>query len=249
MILRGCIKGWRKNNLNIVVGTLQRNVPTLNSMRILKVDLENPEDKVIEAAADILKRGLVLVYPTDTVYGLGVNILDENAVRKIFLIKGRDFIKPLPIVVRDLKMAEEVASVGEKAKVLFNKFLPGPLTLVLPKKDIISDIISADLETVGIRIPECEVTKKLSEKLDFPYTTTSANISGRPSTSSIREVRSQFSDSPRKPDLILNAGTLSPSLSSTIVDLSNENDIKILREGPISKEEILSTKSEIPNKF
>lgn len=178
-------------------------------MRVLKINSNNPEKEVIERAVDELKNGKVIVYPTDTVYGLGANALDEKAVRKVFKMKKRDFKKPISIIVRDLKMAKQVASFGKNIEEILKKLLPGPITVILYKKKILPDILTGGSNKVGIRIPDCEFTKALMEKLDFPITTTSANISGEPID-----------------------GT-----PSTVIDLTGLKP-KILRTGPVQKNEL-----------
>lgn len=179
-------------------------------MEIIKVNPNNLSNKIIEKVVETLKKGGVIAYPTDTVYGLGANALDEKAVRKVFEIKKRDFRKPISIIVRDLEMAKKVASFGNDTEKILKKILPGPVTVVLYKKKILPDILTGGSKKVGLRIPDCEFTRTLMEKLDFPITTTSANISGEPIEG--------------KP--------------STVIDLTGKEP-KILRAGPVSKEELL----------
>lgn len=163
----------------------------------------------VEKAVETIKKGGVVVYPTDTVYGLGANALDEKAVKRVFEIKKRDLKKPISIIVRDIEMAKKVASFSKNTEKILKKILPGPVTVILHKKKILPDILTGGSKKVGLRIPDCEFTKALMEKLDFPITTTSANISGKPIKG--------------KP--------------STVVDLTGPEP-KILRMGPIKKEEL-----------
>jgi len=201
----------------------------------LKIDVNNPNLEIIRKAAEILKKGGLVIYPTDTAYGLGANALDEEAVRKVYGIKGRDFSKPTHVIVRDWKMTEELAETNDLAKKLYDNFLPGPLTIILPKKKIVPDILTAGLKTIGIRIPNNEVTKILSNDLPFPYTTPSANKSGGKTPYSIDEVKKELNI--EKIDLIIDAGKLPEVKPSTIVDLSLSPP-KILREGSITLKEI-----------
>ncbi len=164
----------------------------------------------VEKAAEIIKKGGVVIYPTDTVYGLGANALDEKAVRKVFEIKKRDFKKPISVIVRDLEMAKRVASFSKNTEKILKKILPGPVTVILYKKKILPDILTGGSKKIGLRIPDCNFTKKLMSKLDFPITTTSANISGKPIKG--------------KP--------------STVIDLTGPKP-KILRAGPVTKKELL----------
>lgn len=204
-------------------------------MESLKVDLNNPNIEIIKKAVKILKAGGLIIYPTDTAYGLGANALDEKAVRKVYEVKGRDFSKPTHVVVRDWKMVEELTETNKLAKKLYDNFLPGPLTIILPKKKIVPDILTANLPTLGVRIPNNEVTKKLSNELPFPYTTPSANKSGGVTPYSIDDVKKELDVS--KVDLILDAGKLPEVKPSTIVDLSAFTP-KILREGPTKRRKL-----------
>jgi len=163
----------------------------------------------VEKAAKIIKKGGVVVYPTDTVYGLGANALDEKAVKKVFEMKKRDFSKPISIIVRDIEMAKQVASFDRDIEEKLKKLLPGPVTVILFKKKILPDILTAGSNKVGIRIPNCKFTQALMQRLDFPITTTSANISGEPIEG--------------KP--------------STVIDLTGKEP-KILRVGPVTKNEL-----------
>jgi len=214
-------------------------------VEIIKIDPKSPKITDIKKAIGVLESGGLIIYPTDTAYGLGANALDEKAVRKVYEIKGRDFSKPTHVVVRDWKMIEELAETNHLAKKLFDKFLPGPLTIILPKKKTVPDILTAGLQTVGVRIPNNNLTIKLSNHLTFPYTTPSANKSGGKTPYSIEDVKKELDIS--KIDLILDAGKLSFNPPSTIIDLSG-SDPKILREGPILKEEIWNYyKNFLPN--
>jgi len=205
-------------------------------MQIIKVNIDSLSSVYIKIAAEVLKSGGLIVYPTDTAYGLGANALNEKAIKKVYEVKGRDFSKPTHVVVRNWKMIEKLTETNDLAKKLFDKFLPGPLTMVLPKKEIIPDMLTAGLNTVGIRIPNNEVTKKLSGLLSFPYTTPSANKSGGVTPYSIDEVKKELDI--RKVDLILDAGKLLPTPPSTIIDLT-KNLPKIIREGSITKNQLM----------
>lgn len=191
-------------------------------MKVFKVDINNPDIKIIEEAAEVLSSGGIVIHPTDTSYGLAANIFDDRAIKRIYEIKGRDFNKPLINCVRDLKMAEEIVVFNDLAYKLFDKFFPGALTLVLKSKD--------DLGTRAIRIPYCKVTQELSKICLFPYSTTSANISGQAD-----EYSPNFN---LKVDLVLDAGQLPIKPPSTVIDVSS-GEVKILREGAISKDLLL----------
>jgi len=204
-------------------------------MELIKVFLNNPDPDAIAKASNVLKSGGLIVYPTDTAYGLGANALSEKTVKKVYEVKGRDYSKPTHVVVADWKMIEELTETNELAKKLYNHFLPGPLTIILSKKKTVPDILTSGLPTLGVRIPNNSVTQSLSRLLTFPYTTPSANKSGGITPYSIDDVRKQLDL--EKIDLILDAQELRPTPPSTIVDLTIHPP-KILREGPISKEQI-----------
>ena len=206
-------------------------------MKVLKVNPDNLEKEVIKEIVEVIKKGGIIVYPTDTVYGLGVNALDRKAVKRVFEIKGRDFKKPVSIIVRDVEMAKKVASFGREIEKILEKILPGPITVILYKKKILSDILTGGSKKIGLRIPDCKFTKVLMEKLDFPITATSANVSGKPASGDIEEIRSSFAKaSEDKPDLFLDVGRLSGQ-ASTVIDLTGAKP-KILRTGPVTKEEL-----------
>lgn len=207
-------------------------------MEIIKIDIKTPSISVIKKAANVLLKNGLVIYPTDTAYGLGANALSEDSIRKIYNVKFRDFSKPTHIVVRDWKMIQGLTHASQLAQRFYEKFLPGPLTLILPKKKMVPDILTGGLPTVGIRIPDNEVAKKLSHQLPFPYTTPSANKSGGIAPYSIEEVKKELDIS--SVDLILDGGKLPNTPPSTIVDLLTTSP-KILREGSISKTKIIKT--------
>ncbi len=191
-----------------------------------------PTQDLISKAAKIIKSGGLVIHPTDTCYGLAANALDPLAVKKIYRLKGRDFNKPLIICVRDLKMAKDLVRFNPTAEKLFRKFLPGPLTLVLPSK-------LHPGQKDAIRLPNHPVTLALSKTCSVPYTTTSANLSGKPNPYSLAEVFGQFSHEAIRQLFILDAGPLPPTPPSTVIDVSG-GKIKILRSGPISLSQLRS---------
>jgi len=197
--------------------------------------------KVIGETVEVIKMGGVATVPTDTVYGLIADATNEKAVRKIFKIKKRSLKKPIPIFVKDLKMTKSLAIINKNQEKFLKKFWPGKLTAILKAKN--KKLPKGILKNgkIGLRIPNYKLVNILLEKLNFPLTGTSANISGKPGSTKIREVLKQFENqfSTRsgggQPDLILDAGNLKPSLPSTVIDLEN---LEILREGEIPKEKI-----------
>lgn len=206
-------------------------------MRILKTNFKNPDDKTISQIKTILKEGGVVIYPTDTVYGLGANALDKKTIKKIFKIKNRSSGKPISVIIKNIKQAKEVAVFGKNIEKILNKIWPGPVTVILYKKNIVPDILTGGSKKIGLRIPDCEFTKQLMGKLDFPVTTTSANISGILESGNIQDILLQFKDKRIKPDLVIDTGNLPQSSPSTVIDLT-EAQPKILRAGPVSKKEL-----------
>lgn len=195
-------------------------------------------DEGVKEAVEILKKGGLVIYPTDTLYGLGCNALDELALKSVFAAKKRPVSNPLSIAVSDIEMMKEYAELPSEAEKLADAFLPGALTIVLKKKNL-PDILTGGLAKVGIRIPNSDITLKLTELLGAPITATSANISGNSPPVSVEEAISQIPEA----DVILNRGQLKERVPSTIVDLSGKP--KILRKGAIKKAELETVIGEI----
>jgi L-threonylcarbamoyladenylate synthase len=189
-------------------------------MKIIKINPKKPDKKIIEEAVEVIKKGGVVVIPTDTVYGLTANALDKKAVRRLFLIKERPLNKLFSVFAKDLEMAKKLAFIVDKTEKNLRKFWPGQITFILNKKEIIPEFLTADEKTIGLRIPDCLIIKNLFNFLDFPLIGTSANISGKPSSGEIKEVIKQFQDKKNQPDLVLDAGNLPESKPSTIVDIT-----------------------------
>ncbi len=186
-------------------------------------------------ALDVLSGGGLVVFPTDTVYGLGAMAFDANAVSKIYMAKGRGQEKAIPILVSDVDQIHRVSSgVSDYAVKLGKKFWPGPLTIVVPRHPTIPDVVSP-LKTVGVRIPNLNVARELL-RLTGPLAVTSANLSGQTSPSTAKGVFAQLTG--RIP-LILDGGVTPGGIPSTVVDCTGEAP-EILREGPISLEEMLA---------
>lgn len=206
-------------------------------MKILSINLNNDYSGALIEAITVLRAGGVIVYPTDTVYGLGTNACDWNAVEQVFKIKNRPLNKPLPVIARNMKWVRELAFVPPKLEAKLEDIWPSQTTVVLPKKDIIPKIVTAGLKTVGIRIPDYPFVDQLLGKFGYPITATSANISGNEATGNINKIIESFRDQTWKPDLVLDVGVLSSSQPSTILDLSTINP-KILRVGPSKPEQL-----------
>lgn len=191
----------------------------------------------VPAALAALQSGGVILYPTDTLYGLGADALSDEAVAKIYTIKGRDEGKPIHAIVRDLEMAERYAFVDGIARILAKRFLPGPLTLILKKKTGIETGIAKGIDTFGIRIPDNTFCMALVDSFGGPITTTSANRAGMQPCESVEEILEQLGENAQQIACVVDGGTLPKRAPSTVVDCSGERPI-ILREGAISTAEI-----------
>ncbi|MBZ9577476.1 threonylcarbamoyl-AMP synthase [Patescibacteria group bacterium] len=187
---------------------------------------------VVEKAVEFLERGQVVVCPTDTVYGLLADATNDKAVEKVFEIKRRDKKKAIPIFVKDMKMAKKLALMNKNLEEFLEEIWPGKITVALKRKERCSlpKTLFGRKETIGLRIPDYKLVAQILKKINKPLTSTSANISGRASSTKIREILEQFEEQEVKPDLILDAGNLSKSFPSTVVDFS-EKKPKILRKG------------------
>jgi len=189
----------------------------------------------IEQGISILKQGGLVAFPTDTVYGLGASISIRHAVERVYRVKERPRSMALPLLLADTSQIGEVAEpVPSIAWLLADKFLPGALTIVLPKSESVPDIITGGGITVAVRIPAHPVPVALARGLGAPIVGTSANLSGKPSPLTADEVYTQLGD---KVDLIIDGGKCPGGKESTIVDLTRETPI-VLREGAISREEL-----------
>lgn len=186
---------------------------------------------------DILNGGGILLYPTDTLYGLGVDALNVEALKKLRTLKGREEGKPISIVVADMKMAEEYAEVTPLALQLAEAFLPGKLTLILNAKGSLPIELTAGTGTVGVRIPNHILCLNLARELGRPYTATSANVSDMDSKNTVSGILAQFEARAGMIDRAIDVGELLESLPSTVVDARGETS-HIVRVGAISKEDI-----------
>jgi len=188
-------------------------------------------------ALDILKSGGLVAFPTDTVYGVGCLAFDGDAIGSIYVAKDRPFEKAIPILIADV---EDMEKVGKNIPIIAYKLAarlwPGPLTCIIPKQPTLPDAVSAT-STIGVRVPDHEVARTLLRAAG-PMAVTSANISGEQSPSTAEEVYAQLNG--RIP-LIIDGGTTPGGVPSTVVDCSTA-ELKILREGPISLQHILSLK-------
>lgn len=184
-------------------------------MKVVKTSIEEFDDEVIFEAIKVLADGGVVLYPTDTVYGLGANIFDRQAVKRVFDIKQRSYLKPLSILVRDIESIDIVAKLSLGQKNNIEKYLPGPYTFILNKRNIVPRAITGGLGDVGVRVPDCELACRLASI--FPITTTSANISNDEVLSNPTEILEQLDC---EVDMVIDVGDLKTSHASSIVDLT-----------------------------
>jgi len=192
-------------------------------------------EKSISLAAALLQQGEVVAFPTETVYGLGANALNEEAVKKIFIAKGRPNDNPLIVHTADIEgLKRLVLYFPKEAELLAEKFMPGPLTLVLPKNPCIPDIVTGGLNTVAVRIPALKGARELIAKANCPLAAPSANISGSPSPTRAAHV---FDDLKGRIPLILDGGACTVGVESTVLSLIGEKPM-LLRPGLISPEQI-----------
>lgn len=201
---------------------------------VIKIGTDD-NTKNLKIAANIIKKGGIVIFPTETVYGIGTNGLDEEAVKKLYEVKDRPLNKPISLLVSNFDMINQVAKdITEMEYKIMKNFFPGPLTIILNKKSCVPDIVTAKGNTVGIRMPDNEIALKLIELSGVPIATPSANISGRPSGIDIEDIKKDFEG---KVDLFIDSGKSKIGNGSTIVKVE-DNEIKILRQGIITKEQI-----------
>jgi L-threonylcarbamoyladenylate synthase len=192
-------------------------------------------DEAIKTAAFLLREGGVIIYPTETVYGIGCIPSESSAAQRICEIKGRAD-KPLPLICSDVDAVKRIVVMTPSAEKLAAKFWPGPLTLVLPAKAKYSMWVSHGASTLGVRVTEHPIARKLAKQVGGVIVSTSANLSGREPAKTAQEAAEIFGN---KVDFILDDGPSPRSESSTILDLSGE-ELWLLRKGPITGEQILA---------
>lgn len=193
-------------------------------MKIIKTSIDEIDEKIVNEAINVLADGGVILYPTDTIYGLGANIFNNRAVRRIFEIKQRSLLKPLSILVRDIESIDLVAKVSLNQKQILNKCLPGPYTFILKKRKIVPRVITSGSSHVGVRVPDNLLACKLASI--FPITTTSANLSDDEVLSNPYEILEQLGC---EVDLVVDVGDLNSNKPSSIIDLSGFKP-KIIRK-------------------
>lgn len=193
-------------------------------MKILKTTNDEIDKNIIGEAIDVLANGGVVLYPTDTVYGLGANIFDNDAVRKVFDIKKRSYLKPVSILVSDTRAIDLVAKVSKSQREIINNYLPGPYTFILNKRPVIPRVVTSGSSYVGVRVPDNKIACGLASI--FPITTTSANLSDDEVLSKPSDILEQLG---RDVDLVIDVGELNSNHASKIIDLTYQSP-KIVRK-------------------
>ena len=202
--------------------------------KIIKINPYDIDNAALAQAGEILRGGGLVAFPTETVYGLGANALDNDAVEKIYSAKGRPSDNPLIVHVHDLAQLGEIVQVNDTAHKLIQAFWPGPLTLVLPSLDKVAKRVSGGLDTVAVRMPKNKVAQAFLQTCNLPVAAPSANISGRPSPTDSAHV---IADLDGRIDAIIDGGSCDFGIESTVLDVVGDVPI-ILRPGSITAKDI-----------
>ena len=200
------------------------------------LDFKNNIDYTkLKEPAKIIKDGGIVVFPTETVYGIGVNGLNKNALKKLYEVKQRPLNKPISLLVNSIEMINQLTkNITKLEYALMKEFFPGPLTIILQKKDIVPDILTANSDTVGIRMPSNKIALELIKYAGVPIATPSANLSGKPTGTNFKDIIKDFDG---KADYFIDGKISKTGFASTIIKVTDEVP-HILRQGPITKEQI-----------
>ena len=193
-------------------------------METSQISNENEKICMIREAAKTIISGGVIVYPTETVYGIGANALDEQAIRRVFQIKKRPMSMPIFLAVSSLEMLDMVAELGADDRELLDRLMPGPVSVLVRRKSIVPNVLTAGSPLVGVRFPDHEVALRIIDAAG-PITSTSANRTGTPSPASAEEVSPEIAD---RVEMVLDGGKCKFGQPSTLLDLTNR---KIIRPG------------------
>lgn len=196
----------------------------------------NVDESELNKIKEILDNDGVIIFPTDTVYGIACNCFSEKAIKKVFDIKKRPENKPINVLSNNLDKIKLVSkNINEKEKFLINKYMPGALTIILDKNEKVSDILTAGLDTIGVRIPKNNISLRILENVSYPLATTSANISGDSAGIKITDFLKEFDG---VVDAIIDGGETDLKVASTIVRAESDNKLKIIREGTLKIKEM-----------
>ncbi len=194
-------------------------------------EIKEDELRIVTKALDEDK---LIVFPTETVYGIAGNALNVEVIDKLFQAKKRDYSKPFSLMLSDINKIKDIAYVSADEEKIINKFMPGPITLILKKKDCISDLATASRDTVGVRIPNHFIALSILKSIDYPLATSSANISGSVNNSNIEDI---INDLANYVDIFIKGNISSNLLASTVAQIK-DNEVNILRSGIISEYDI-----------
>lgn len=199
-------------------------------------------DDDIKKASEIIRNGGIVLFPTETVYGIGANAFDDEAVKKIFIAKGRAQDNPLILHISDMDMLNAIAiNITDLEYRLMDAFWPGPFTIILNKKEDIANVAACNGNTVGVRMPSNKIAHDLIKESRVPIAAPSANISGRPSGTNIKDIIGELKN---RVDYVIDGGDTDIGLESTVVRVI-DNEVKILRPGKITKEDIENVISKV----
>ena len=211
-------------------------------METVVINITTEYEKALEESAKFLKNGEVVGIPTETVYGLAANALDEDAVKKIFVAKGRPSDNPLIVHISKFEDLEPlVAEIPEKVKVMAKHFWPAPLTMIMKKSDRVSNVVSGNLDTVAVRMPKSDYARAIIESCGLPLAAPSANLSGSPSPTNAKYV---FDDMNGRIPLIIDGGNCEIGVESTVISFAEEPP-RLLRPGGVTLEEMTALIGEI----
>ncbi len=202
--------------------------------KIYNISELQPDEALLVECAAIIKSGGLVAFPTETVYGLGANALNDAACAKIYQAKMRPQDKALLCHVCGMEMAEEIAVLDDRARKLIKRFTPGPLTVIVPKRPCIGSVVSAGMDTVGLRFPSNPISMALIRLAGVPIAAPSANISSFPPPTTGKQTIENLNG---RVDAIIDGGATSVGVESTIVSLIG--DVKILRHGAISDSDVM----------
>lgn len=194
----------------------------------------NIKNEELDEAVNALNNDKIVVFPTETVYGIGGNALKVEVINKLFQAKKRNYGKPISLLVGSIDKIKNIAYVDKNEEKIIKAFMPGELTLVLKKKACVNDLVTAGKNTVGVRIPNHNIALCILNKVDFPLATSSANISGDNNIADFNEIVSDLKD---YVDIFIKGNISNDLIASTVVEL-NDGKVNILREGKISKRDI-----------
>ncbi|MBI5298925.1 MAG: threonylcarbamoyl-AMP synthase [Deltaproteobacteria bacterium] len=203
---------------------------------IIQINPKVPDLKEVERAAAFIKAGEVVAYPTETIYGLGTDVFNKKAIKKIYDLKSRDYGLPISVLVSSNAMLKEIVDeIPERAKVLMRRFWPGSLTILFRVKNSFPKSLVTNTGKIGVRISSHPIASALVAKVGKPLSTTSANRSGYPPSLNVKHIQKYFGD---RLACIIDGGEAEPSRGSTVVDVTDET-MRIIRDGSIPAEEVI----------